>query len=952
MRIELKDVSKIYVPDGADFHALSHLDLRFPERGLVCILGPSGCGKTTLLNIIGGLDHPTSGQVLVDGKDLFSQDSHLLDRYRNEQVGFIFQEYDLLGNLNCLDNVRVALDIRRLGREEMNARALDALRKVGLEAEARRLPKALSGGQKQRVAIARALVCDPSVILADEPTGALDSHTGEEIVSLLAEQAEKRLVVVVTHNADLAERFADLIIRLKDGKLESIEERHNKNITESMEIPVEEQQDNEERSAEKPSEDKKRFGLGFIGSLRLAIKHIKSRLGRFIAMAFSSSFGVLFLAFTLSITNGFGGYIERINRQTGTSMSYIAPAYNIASQSADWADYNQTDEYPSADEIYPYYSPQSSTYVQRNALDEHYIAFLDQLIQDGLLGDYIVNRSGDGGMRVLTQQPGSLLTGAGAGAIQVDTTAYAGMAPGTGGMYFEPTSIFHPLFGDYQSDYDVLAGRLPENENEAVLIVDKRNAVDFNTLRSLGFYNSADTQEDILDLSLNTRVKGFSFDEALGKEYRIYSLDSYYTSGGSKTVTDGDGHTRIFESFYESYLDYPGALDAERLEAYYEAVDPTITLTVVGIIRPDASLAAPAMRTGIGYVESLADTIAAVNADAEISTGYADAFSLADGGTASQLFEDIQQVLSEIDTEDNLDLTGLRSVLDADLRGWVNSNRAYQNSNDLYYYTTLSGYFSAASNFAAPLVSEELSGVSLTSIADLIPFISEMVQAYLQGDTDQAYSLLISLCALIYSYSTIESITLIPASMDRSSQLAQRLSDYNDVQPGSIYHAQSEGERVYIIDYVSTYIVDVGQAVEMMSVILLIFALISLVAAAAICASVTNMSALERTREIGILRAMGARRADIGYMFEAEALIAGLLGGLLGFALSALFTIPVNAIVNAFYPQYSIGNIALTAWWHPLAVIPLAVIISLVAALFPSLHAAKKDPVLCLREDR
>ena len=435
MRIELKDVSKIYVPDGADFHALSHLDLRFPERGLVCILGPSGCGKTTLLNIIGGLDHPTSGQVLVDGKDLFSQDSHLLDRYRNEQVGFVFQEYDLLGNLNCLDNVRVALDIRRLGHEELNARALDALRKVGLEAEARRLPKALSGGQKQRVAIARALVCNPSVILADEPTGALDSHTGEEIVSLLAEQAEKRLVVVVTHNADLAERFADLIIRLKDGKLESIEERHNKNITESIEIPVEEQQDNEERSAEKPSADKKRFGLGFIGSLRLAIKHIKSRLGRFIAMAFSSSFGVLFLAFTLSITNGFGGYIERINRQTGTSMSYIAPAYNIASQSADWADYNQTDEYPSADEIYPYYSPQSSTYVQRNALDEHYIAFLDQLIQDGLLGDYIVNRSGDGGMRVLTQQPGSLLTGAGAGAIQVDTTAYAGMAPGTGGMF-------------------------------------------------------------------------------------------------------------------------------------------------------------------------------------------------------------------------------------------------------------------------------------------------------------------------------------------------------------------------------------------------------------------------------------------------------------------------------------------------------------------------------------
>ena len=952
MRIDLRGVSKIYDPEGTNFHALTDLDLTLPERGLVCILGPSGCGKTTMLNIIGGLDHPTEGQVLIDGSNLFGQDAEALDRYRNERVGFVFQEYDLLGNLTCLDNVRVALDIRRLPREEVTEQALQALRSVGLEAEALRLPKALSGGQKQRVAIARALVCNPPLILADEPTGALDSHTGEEIISLLSKQAEQRLVVVVTHNAELADHFADLIIKLKDGRIESFDDRRRENEVEPLVIVPQDERDIAEDKAE-GAPNQRRFGLGFIGSLRLALKHIRSRLGRFTALAFSSSFGVLFLAFTLAITNGFGGYIDRVNRQTGATMSYIAPAYNTASQSADWADFNQTEEYPSDDEIYPFYIPESSTYVQRNALDEHYLAFLDQLIEDGLLGDYIVNRSGNGGMRVLTQQPGSLLTGAGAGALRVDTTAYAGMAPGTGGMYFEPTSIFHPLFGDYQQDYDVLAGRLPENENEAVLIVDKRNAVDFDTLKALGFYNAADTQADILDLSLETKVKGFSFEQALGKEYRIYSLDSYYASGGYKTVTDSQGDTRTFEVFYDAYLDYPGATDEARMQAFYEAVDSAITLTVVGIIRPDSSLASPAMRTGIGYVESLTDTIAEINESAAVSTGYADAFSLADGVTAQDLFSDVEQVLGTMDAGENLDLTGLRSVLDEDLRGWVNINENYQSKDDgAYYYTSLAGYFAAASDVAAPLVSPELYGVSLSSVEDLTPFIEQMVQAYLQGDSAQAYSLLTSLCALVYSYSTIDSITLIPASMDTSNLLAQRLADYNDIRLGSIYHAQSEDQRVYVIDYVSSMASDVGKAVEMVSVILLIFALISLVAAAAICASVTNMSALERTGEIGILRALGARRSDIGYMFEVEALIAGLLGGIIGFVLSSLFTFPVNAIVNAFYPQYSIGSIALTAWWHPLAVIPLAIIISLVAALLPSLHAAKKDPVSCLKDER
>ena len=941
MRISLRGVTKVYGEKDETTLALDGVSLDLPENGLVCILGPSGCGKTTLLNILGGLDSSTEGSIEIDGKDLESLDSKGIDEYRNRKVGFVFQDYDLLSNLTCFENVRTALDIRGIPRDERDRCAQSAMEAVGVWELKSKRPNQISGGQKQRVCIARAIVGDPGVILADEPTGALDSHMGQEVISILAGEAKKRLVVVVTHNAELADQFADLIVHMKDGKVESIAE--NKPIGEAKDIPDVE-----------AAPQGKRIGLGFVGAVEKGVKHIRSSLGRFLTLAISTSFGIMFLAFTLCIVNGFGGYVERVDRQTGSQMSYIAPAYTVRSVSDPWSDYNQTQEYPDGDLIYPYYTPQSTQEYTYNSLDSHYFQFLEQLKVDGLLSDYVINYSGDGGMRVLTEQPGRIEDSSGAGAVQVDTEKYAGMAPGTGGMNFEPTSIFHPLFGDYSSDYDILAGRFPEEEDEAVLIVDKRNAVDFSTLRALGFYNSDDSQEEIYDPELDSKVVGFSFDKALGKEYRIYSLDSFYSPKGSRIVVDGDGNPREISVFSDAYLDFAGTTDSEKLNSFYASVEPDITLKVVGIIRPDRSIASPSMRTGIGYLQSLSDTVEEMNSESEVAKSFQSAIYLNPEVTSSEFISELTEASEPEGGEESetLDVSRIQAVLESCLMGAAPVNSGYASSSDsLWRYTTFRSFFTAAGEYCADLVDESLKGISLSSIGQIEPYLEQLIDLYLSGNVEGAYSLLTSICGLLYSYSTISSITLIPTSLETSNRLAAALRDYNDIVPGSVYHAQSEGETVYVQDYISYLTSDVGQAIGMASTILIIFAVISMVAAAVICATVTNMSVIERVKEIGILRSLGASRSDIGFMFEAESLLAGLIGGLLGCLLAFIFTFPANAIINAFYPQYDMNNICQMAWWHPLAVVPPAVVIALIAALVPSLKASKRDPVKCLRSE-
>lgn len=934
MRIELEALSRSFRNGDSITEALKGLDFTFPETGLVCILGPSGSGKSTLLNLLGGLDKPTSGRLLVDGEDVSSFTPAQMDSYRNRKVGLIFQEYYLMPGLTAEQNIALALDIRRADRSERDRAVRAAMRAVGIEEVYGKKIGELSGGQKQRVAIARAIVTDPGVILADEPTGALDSANGREILSLLRGESRQRLVIVVTHNEELALEFADLIVRMRDGEIVDTSENRATGPAAEIDFTV-------------GADSNKKLGLGFVGSMKLGLSHIKTRFGRFITVALATAFGVMFVAFTLCISAGFGTYVTGVNTQTGSSMAYVIPSYITRTVSDSWEDYNQTQEYPDTDEVYPYYTPSSSYSYQYNGINSHYIQFLDQLIDDGILSDYIVNYAGDGGLRVLTEQPGTILTGEGGGALEVNTETYASMAPDTGGMSYEPTSIFHPLFGTYEDDYDVLEGRLPESEDELVLIVDQRNAVSFNTLRALGFYNEDDTQEDVLNPSLTTNVEGFSFDNVIGKEYKIYSLDDYYTEVDTSQIQDGDGNDVTISKFTSSYLLEDGVTDQDKLDSFYEDTEPTVTATIVGIIRPSEGLISPSMRTGIGYLSSLSTDMMAINERSDVAQAFQDSLVLQT--SVSDLVSDLEDLLS---SGDELTNTALEELCEDNLVGYAPVTDYYaSNPSSLYHYTSVAGFFSEASDYAADLNDETLAGLSLNDTDTISSYLDEMGSYYASGDIDTAYYMVRALAAVAYSYSQIDSITLIPSSLDTATTLLSYLDDYNNVEVGSVYHAQSDSETVYYYGSSSWMVETVGQAVSMSSVILVIFAVISLIAAAAICIAVTNMSVAERTREIGILRAEGARSRDVGFAFEAEAFIAGVAGALIGSLLAYIFTFPVNAIVNAYYPEYSIGNIATMLWWHPLAVLPIAIVVTMVAAIIPSLKAARKDPVKCLRHD-
>lgn len=938
MVIVLKDVEKTYRAKGSEYTALKGISFTFPSTGLVCILGPSGCGKTTLLNLMGALDQPTKGEILVDGKNLASFTSKECDAYRNQRVGFIFQDYNLISGMSCADNIRTALEISNTPRSEREHTIEEVMDAVGVRNLCDRLPNQISGGQRQRVSIARAIATNPDLLLADEPTGALDLKRGKEILQILKRESQKRLVVIVTHNESLANEYADSIINIEDGRIKSISEKAELNHT--------------AKGDSKPVNAKQKIGLGLFRSFRMGIQRIREGIGRFLALSLSISFGIFFLMFTLSLSNGFNRYVERVSRQTGSMMSYSVPSYIAHSKSDEWQKYNQSEDYPSGDLIYPYYQADNLVSYQYNHFDPHYISFLEQLKKDEVLSDYVINYAGNASMIMLTSQPGKISDNTGAGTVEVDTTRTASMAPGTGGMNFAPTSIVHTLFGNYEQDYDVLSGRLPKDDSEGVLIVDKRNSISFDTLKSLGFYNNQDTKQDILDAS--GKVQGFDFEVALGKEYRIYSLDDYYQLVNTVAVTDGLGESHSLDLFSSAYLSSEGQDTQEKLDNYYADHTPFKSLKIVGIIRPNKSIANPSMRTGLAYLPSLMEDIVEVNRSSKVSTSFEKSLIVRENSSLGDMVSDLEKAISEAEQgdDDSISLTPIKDVLDKYLYGAVTvADSYYQNKDVLYAYTTLAGFYRAASIYGAQMISDDMSFTSFSSVDDLKPYIQKLTALYTEGKVEQAYSLLTSLCGILNAYSTISSITLLPSSMENSTKLAEILEDYNNIEVGSVYHAQSEEGKIYTIDYVSWAISDVGTAIDLGSTLLIVLSVISLLAAVVIGAAVTNMSVMERTREIGILRAIGAKKSDVCVIFESESMLAGICGAVMGSLLAYVTTFPVNAIINYYYSVYSMDSIASMAWWAPLIALPIAVLISCVSALIPSLKAANKDPVICLKSN-
>lgn len=902
--ISVKSLSKTYVDKSIKTEALKNVSLEFPSQQFVAILGPSGCGKTTLLNLIGGLDTPTSGEVFYLGKPLSSFSEKEKDSYRNSIVSFIFQEYFLLQNFNVIDNVKLGLNLRK--EKDAEKKAHEALKRLGIDELSKRKINELSGGQKQRVAIARAICLDSKLILADEPTGALDSSNSEQILQILKDLSKDHLVILITHNETLAKRYADRIIEMKDGTI-------TKDSSPFKEETKEEVTLHQSR-------------LPFLTSLKLSLKSLASSKGKAIINCIANSLGMLAIAFFLAINNGFNIYSSTISKITAASLPIVLTSYNVESQveREDFFDVNANIEYPSSSEIYPEVSGSSTsvnTYVYNNFSDK-FMLYLDQLVKD-TSSEYVINYGNSFNFNLTTEVPASLDNSSKANISSLNTSINTSNSIASQAQL--PYNIFHVLYGN-MDDYTLLSGKLPSEENELVLVVNKYNAISFNTLKNLGFYNKNDTESDVKDLELESNVKPISFTDVLNKEYKIFTNDEIYKLDKSIEVTDVFNNTKEISHYSKN--------DVSEL---YKDPSKGQTLKIVGIIRPKSDSSYNLLSPSLCYLPSLQQSFIEKNNNSNFAESFKNnlVFNNFEGTAKFEDFildtKDLYLSLSETESISLLPTNQLNSIF--------SDYFTYYSPISNYMYSGVSNYASEAKSLGIEITYEEYSNFSFTSLEDLKTLIASLIDL----DIDSIYKLASTLGGFLNGFSLINAIVIIPSSLSTRSQILDSIDSYNDsINNPKEEISYSELNRSKAID-------NVNNTIEMTSVLLLMFAVICIAISSILTAITISKSVLERRKEIGLLRSLGASKINIATNFEIESLLIGLLTGILSCLLTLTLSYPVNYIINSFYPTYEMGNICNFTFIHALIIVLISLIISGISSLIPSLRASKEEVISCLR---
>jgi putative ABC transport system permease protein len=972
--LELHHIHKDYEIDGKPFPALKDISLAFPDKGFIAILGPSGCGKTTLLNIIGGLDHYTSGDLLIDGKSTKDFKDSEWDGYRNERVGFVFQSYNLISHMNVLANVEVSLMLNGVSRAERAKRAMDALKVVGLEGEAKKHPNQLSGGQMQRVALARAIVNNPKIILADEPTGALDSVTSIQVLELLKDASKDRLVIMVTHNEELANKYAQRIIRMKDGVITS----------DSAPLPL----------SEKPAigkEINKKTSMSFWTALKSSFENIRTKKGRTILTAVASSIGIIGVALVLSVSNGFSNYVENVERSVASAVpiSITPVTYNYSNAIVEDAT-----EYPTDSNVGVYDTDTTLVSIHYNKYDQSYFDYLNHLNTDsdkkGWANSVLYNKFG---------QAFNLLTKSGSkdSILSVDQYASAGVTGSAiSSVTSLPTYVFHELYGssdDMATWYDVIEGKMPTNKNEIVLITDRYNRVEKNTLIKLGYLDSDDDN-----------TKSFSFDQILGKEYKAYRNVDYYRTATEKELSvnswkitgfdqdnfqfTGENSTSTMHYFQRN------ATDAEVFNN--DATYNPINLKVVGILRPSKNSYINLMPSSIGYTSALKDYItsdgiedgdpnqaANIKLDAALKEAAAtntyisradNPASNADGlnilntymATQKKSLSSILEKIKNISSSSSFSLTSdEQTAIGTFVSGFASKLEStysyfsfYANKNESYFWTYRYWFLRFCQSVGADLKQSTVvlpSVSSGTNSSDTSAFIASCVTfaKKIFVDCDSFFNTVsdysrtdwcaIDLIALENQFSLVTSILIFPASLTTKAKLTDYLDAYND--------SKETDAQVYYSDIMGTFTSSLGVLINMISTVLIVFASISLVVSCIMTGIITYVSVVERTKEIGILRACGARKRDVGRLFEAECVIIGTAAGLLGIITTIIIDIPLSQIIDHLYPGNNLSHIAQLNPLAGLILVAVAIVLAFISGLIPAQMAAKKDPVVALRSE-
>ena len=985
--LEIRNIVKDYVTGSETVHALKGVSIAFRESELVSILGQSGCGKTTLLNIIGGLDQYTSGDLIINGQSTKKYKSADWDTYRNHSIGFIFQSYNLIPHQSVLSNVELALTLSGVSKSERRQRAKEALEKVGLGDQLHKRPNQMSGGQMQRVAIARALVNDPDILLADEPTGALDSETSIQIMELIKEIAKDRLVIMVTHNPELAGKYSTRIVRLLDGKIVG-------DIDPSAENGGEKKPEVRKSTVNKG----KKTSMSFLTALSLSKNNLMTKKGRTFLTSFAGSIGIIGIALILSLSNGVQTYIDSVERSTlasfPVSIQHETVDYTSLMTSMMNVRENNSEE-RDPDRIY---TNDISTEMMKTMLSElqtnnladfkKYLESNPDNIQDCIEEIqysydsqlYIYGHSADG--EIMQINPSTVMTAmmgqAMADNVSQMTSTYSSLM---GSSSMSSYDAFHELLSSdmLETEYEVLAGRLPESYDEVVVLVTDRNEISDVTLYTLGLRDQSELEGMMAHVmsgesfDLDTGDLSFSYDDLMGMEFSMLTAPELYQKNDDGTWTDMRS-------------------DSEYME---QASENGLKLKVVGILKPDAdSLISSTSSGGIGYTHALTEYMIGKvndselvkaqigNPDVDVFTGIEFPKADEEEDKAMSQSDAMDMITGMLSDEQKAQLNqGIMASLTKEQQAEIQSSMMAMVSDEQMQGIIMGlltpeqlGQLQTGADVDSLLTDEQRALLSAQIAASLTPEQSAELSAQMNGmiDPSKMYTVfmqvltsdqLSQLMELTREPETTEAtydgnlkllgvadlaepsdIKIYAKDFESKGTITDLIEKYNEDKVA----ADKQEDVINYTDYVGLMMSSVSDIINAISYILIAFVAISLVVSSIMIGIITYISVLERTKEIGILRAMGASKRDVSNVFNAETMIVGFAAGVIGIGVTLLLNIPINIIIEHIT---GISNVSLLPWQGGVILVVISVLLTLIAGLVPAGVAAKKDPVEALRTE-
>ena len=880
--LQLNNITKDYISGDTVVNALKGISISFREHEFVSILGQSGCGKTTMLNIIGGLDRYTDGDLIIGGRSTKEFKDKDWDSYRNHKIGFIFQSYNLIPHQTVLSNVELALTLSGVSKTERRKRAVEALEMVGLGDQINKKPNQMSGGQMQRVAIARALVNDPDIILADEPTGALDSETSVQVMDILKKISDNKLIIMVTHNAELAEQYSSRIIRLLDGKVTD--------DTAPYEMPAGRELSPVAKALDKKNR-KEKVSMSFFTALSLSFKNLLTKKGRTFLTSFAGSIGIIGIALILAISNGIQEYIDRVQRDTLSSypITIQTESIDVSSMIENMTGQKDKEITHDKDKIYSnniitdmvnsmVAEANSNNLTKFRTYIEDRRDELNQYVSD-IKYSYDVPLyiySADISNGAVQLNPGTMMESMGMGSSQESSNSVM-----TSGMM--NSSVWNQLLDNQElldEQYDVVAGSWPSDYNEVVLIVDENNEIVDYTLYSLGFKDPGEVKTIFKNVyagqSYDTDNIELSYDDVLNHEFKLVYPTQFYQYN-SKTGT-WDDYTKD-----DAYMK--------------KVVDGAESIKISGIIRPNPDAVNTSISNGIGYTRELM-------------------LHIIDKVNQTEIVKK-QQANKDVDI-----FTGVPFDNTKDTKITMDDVNAYVATLGEEEQTQMKAYMGT--------MTED----------QILEMFSKSVKAKTTDATYESNKKKLG----ITSPETPSQIDIYCKDFESKEHISDFITQYNKEVDDD---GRSEDEISYT-DYVGIIMSSVSTIITAISSVLIAFVAISLVVSSIMVGIITYISVLERTKEIGILRSIGASKKDVKRVFNAETMIEGFVSGAMGIIITLILCIPANIIIKNIT---DISNLAKLPVAGAVILIVISVLLTTIAGLMPASMAAKKDPVIALRTE-